>query len=109
MTDHTLRMTYPEKRYVREAEIRQWASDLWANEAPRYRCLACGTITVAVQHGRHAEVRPGEFLPEDPAHPCTCTATSEPLYDESEAHPPLGLEEAADYLEDLGVATFVRR
>ena len=74
----TMRTLYPERRAMNEVEILQWAADLYIDSAPRNRCPVCGIVTVVVQHGRHAEVRPGEFLATDPNHPCQCVAGTVP-------------------------------
>ena len=101
-------LIYPERRWIGEAGVLAWAADLFEGRAPRYRCCACGAVTVARAHGRLlAELRPGEYAADDPAHPCDCAADSEAIHD-GDQHRPIGLVECLDYLEDLGVASFRR-
>ena len=103
-----MHLLYPERRTIRTTEVIVWAHDEWANNAPRRRCDVCGVVTVAESMGRVvAPLREGEFATSDPLHPCTCVADSTPLYDDGE-QAPLSLADAADYLEDIGVATFAR-
>lgn len=106
-----LKLLYPEQRTISETEIATWAKDEWENTAPARRCSLCGTVTVTLCFGQPVRpLREGEYLPDDADHPCMAhlEVDDEAFYD-NEQEPPLGLEEQMDFLEDLGIATFVRR
>ena len=98
---------YPDQRWVAAEMVISWAHDLWSDEAPKRRCRQCGTVTVAINY-EMPQVQDGEFRADDLNNPCTCDAATDPVYPEGEMHPD-SLEDCIAYLEDVGVATFVKQ
>jgi len=103
-----MHLLYPDRRTMSASEIMAWAGDVWEDSAPRTKCCGCGRITVKIKFGQpEAEVRPGEYRADDPNHPCMCQDNWVPVH-EPDQERPHGLDACADYLEDLGLATFKR-
>jgi len=108
LNDVPLRMIFPERRTISRDEVLAWARDVFADEAPRRRCLACGAVTVVQIHGKPAaEPRPGEFLAFCQDHPCAAHPEAEtvPLPEDGQ-EPPADWRAAVALLEDRGLATF---
>ena len=74
-----VKMIRPTVRNCTESEVIRWAVLEWCNNAPAYRCPACGETFGAY------------------ATPCGCDASPDPIYPDGEK-PPETLSESIAYL-----------
>ena len=83
-----LKVLYPERRMVTEAQVLTWASDSYYNNADFHRCVTCGDHALAENGCEHETTVPEYNVPTPK---------------------PETLEDAMAWLEDRGEVTFARR